>query len=161
MSTYNEQLQNFWKMYSQEAGKDAAVNAHDVAAWAYHKKLWQPRATDVIGQLADDLARAWREEYRTDERGRRYRAKHAVRTSQGGKQMTLWADMNTAARSHMEKAFSQRRHQIVGDCVQLKTDVDVYNDQHKVDEPLQVVLDFTKDVEEAQIMQGIESEQAA
>ena len=28
----------------------------------------------------------------------------------------------------MEKAFTQRREQIVSDCVQLKTDVDVYND---------------------------------
>ena len=32
---------------------------------------------------------------------------------------------------HFEKAFSQRRQQIVGDCFQLKTDVDVCNEKKK------------------------------
>ena len=48
----------------------------------------------------------------------------------------------------MERAFAQRRQQIVGDCFQLRTDVDVYNDSHPDALPLQLVLDFTRDVEE-------------
>lgn len=54
----------------------------------------------------------------------------------------------------MEKAFAQRRKQIVGDCLQLKTDVDVYNDKHSEQAPIQVVLDFTTDVEEAEGLGG-------
>jgi hypothetical protein len=153
MATYTESLQEFWKMYEAEKGEGSAVNSHDVAEWAYHKGLWKPRPKNVIDILADDLARAWREEYRFDRLGRRYRAKHAVRTSENGKQMTLWADIDTASHPHMQRAFAQRRQQVVGDCLQLKTDVDVYNDLHINDSPIQVVLDFTHDVEELQYLQ--------
>jgi hypothetical protein len=104
---------------------------------------------DVINQLSDEIANAWREEYRTDRLGRRYRAKHAVR-GYGPQQHTLWADMDTAPRLHMERAFSQRRHQIVGDCVQLKTDIDVFNDKRSDEEPFNLVLDFRDDVAELQ-----------
>lgn len=48
----------------------------------------------------------------------------------------------------MERAFGQRRKQIVGDCVQLRTDVDVYNDKHVGEAPINLVLDFTDDVAE-------------
>ena len=68
--------------------------------------------------------------------------------SEGGRQFTLWADIDTAPRAHMERAFAQRRQQIVGDCYQLKTDVDCYNDSHPAEHPIQIILDFTKDVEE-------------
>ncbi len=44
----------------------------------------------------------------------------------------------------------QRRQQIVGDCLQLKTDVDVYNDKRDLAEPIQIPLDFTLDVAELQ-----------
>ena len=48
----------------------------------------------------------------------------------------------------MERAFAQRRQQIVGDCHLLRVDVDVYNDRHPKDAPIQLVLDLTRDVEE-------------
>ena len=62
--------------------------------------------------------------------------------------MSFWADIDNAPRAHMEKAFAQRRRQIVGDSYQLRLDVDHYNDSH-LDEPkIQLILDFTDDVEE-------------
>jgi hypothetical protein len=48
----------------------------------------------------------------------------------------------------MERAFAQRRQQIVGDCFQLRVDVDVYNDSNPDDAPIQLVLDFTRDIDE-------------
>lgn len=45
-------------------------------------------------------------------------------------------------------AFQQRRQQIVGDCVQLKADVDSYNENRTPERPFQLILDFTVDVEE-------------
>ena len=52
----------------------------------------------------------------------------------------------------MERAFGQRREQIIGDCAQLKTDVDVYNDLNRGKVPeFQLVLDFTDDVAERQV----------
>jgi hypothetical protein len=147
MATYTEQLQRIWRSY-EEAGMPTPATARDVAAWAIERGLWEPRPADIISQCADDLARAFREEYRTDTRGRRYRTKHAIRITRGGIQYSLWADIDSAPRGHMERAFAQRRQQIVGDCHQLRIDVDVYNDGHPKDAPIQLVLDFTRDVEE-------------
>jgi hypothetical protein len=58
-------------------------------------------------------------------------------------------DPNTP-HEHFVKSFGQRRQQIVGDCCQLKTDADVYNDSRRPVQPIQIVLDFTLDVEELQ-----------
>jgi hypothetical protein len=48
----------------------------------------------------------------------------------------------------MEIAFQQRRQQIVGDCRQLKADVDSYNENYNSGEAIQTVFDFTEDLEE-------------
>ncbi|WP_142847256.1 hypothetical protein [Telmatospirillum sp. J64-1] len=149
MATYTEQMQKIWRLY-EEDGQPLPATARDVAAWAVRNKLWVPQPADVIAQCAEDLSRALREEYHKDKRGRRVRSKHAVRVNQGGKQITLWADMKTAPRKHMEMAFSQRRQQIVGDCVQLSRDVASYNEEHADQQPIQLVLDFTDDVREAE-----------
>lgn len=70
----------------------------------------------------------------------------------GTRSISLWADMDdpNAPRTHFQKSFGQRRNQIVDDCVQLKTDVDVYNDRRNPAEPIQIALDFTLDVAELQ-----------
>ena len=149
MATYNEQMQAVWKKYEDTVAPTPA-GPRVVADWAIKHGFWKPHPSDIVSQCADDLVKALREEYRTDRYGRRYRAKHAVRILQHGKQASLWADIENAPRSHMEKAFQQRRRQIVGDCHQLKTDVDVYNEANKGTEPIQVILNFTQDVEEMQ-----------
>ena len=158
--TYSEQMQTIWQKY-EDSGMPVPATKHDVAAWAIHKKLWKPRPTDILSQCADDLAKALREEYKTDEKGQRVRTKHVIREKIEGKQQFLWADIDTAPRAHMQKAFSQRRKQVVGDCHQLKVDVDYYNGKNSTNEPIQVVLDFTDDVAEIQYMDSLESEKAA
>ncbi len=125
MAGKSEFLQEIWKRYDEEHGHLPA-NTRDVARWAVDKGLWSPKLKDRIEQCAEDLSQALREEYDKDAKGRRVRSKHAVRVKRGGKQMVLWADMETAPRKHMVLAFAQRRNQIVGDCLQLKTDVESY-----------------------------------
>ena len=149
MATYSESLQDIFKQY-ENAGMPVPAEPREVAAWAIKKGLWKPRPADVNKLLANDLSRALREEYRTDASGRRYRAKHAVRETKDGRQISLWADMGSAPHRHMKKAFMQRRKQVVGDCYQLKTDADVYNDTRAKDNPIQIFLDFTDDVAELQ-----------
>lgn len=148
MANYSEQMQQIWRQYEAD-GQPMPATAREVAGWAIRKRLWQPKPADVIAQCAEDLAHALREEYHTDARGRRVRSNHAVRITRNGKQLTLWADMRTASRGHMELAFAQRRQQIVGDCIQLKRDVDSYNDERLEASPIQLILDFTEDVREA------------
>ena len=55
-------------------------------------------------------------------------------------------DIRRADRKFMERAFQQRRRQIVGECRQLNVDVDSYNDGHPTEKPIQLLLDFTEDV---------------
>ena len=60
-----------------------------------------------------------------------------------------------------EKALQQRRRQIVQDSHQLKLDVDHFNSIHPDEEQLALILDFTDDVKEMMIAEGIEDEEAA
>jgi len=150
MATYNEQLQNIWRIYESRNDR-APATAREAVEWGVREGLIELPQLDPYDKLAEDMSRALREEYRTDEHGRRYRVNHAVRVTKAGVQYTFWAIMGYAPREHMEKAFAQRREQIIGDCVQLKTDVDVYNEMNKDEDPIQLILDFTDDVAERQV----------
>jgi hypothetical protein len=153
MSAYANQVKAYLERYHAEVGGDGLLDPHLVAEWAYRNGLHKPSVRTIVDAIAADISQVFREEYRTDESGQRYRAKHAVRSKQGGKSMSLWADMDDerAPREHFVRSFSQRRQQIVGDCFQLKTDVDVYNAKDTLKQPIQVPLDFTYDVEELQL----------
>lgn len=151
MSAYSNQVKSYLERYREECGL-SLVDPHEVAEWAFRNGLHKPNVRTIIDAIAADIAQVFREEYRTDKHGQRYRAMHAVREARGNKTMSLWADIDDdrAPRDHFVRSFSQRRQQIVGDCFQLKTDVDVYNGKNKDQPPVQVPLDFTYDVEELQ-----------
>lgn len=146
-------MKDYLERYETEVGSDGLLDAHQVAEWAYRNGLHKPNLRTVIDAIAADISQVFREEYRTDESGQRYRAKHAVRSKHGDKNLSLWADIDDerAPRDHFVRSFAQRRQQIVGDCFQLKTDVDVYNAKDVEQKPIQVPLDFTYDVEELQL----------
>jgi hypothetical protein len=149
MTTYNERLQWIWHRYEETNGQVPAT-LREAVAWGIGQGLLEAPRLDPLDKLAEDMAAALRAEYRIDKYGRKYRVNHAVRVTKAGVQFTFWADLDRAPRPHMEKAFSQRRKQIVSDCFQLKTDVDVYNDLHRDQPVIQLVLDFTNDVAELQ-----------
>jgi len=153
MVPYNEQLQTLYHRFEKERGGTPAT-PREVVEWAMANGLLQAPDVDPVALLCRDMARALREEYRTDDTGRRFRVNHSVTITSGGVQSSLWAELDVAPREHMVKAFGQRRRQIVGDCVQLKIDVDVYNDKHMDVAPIQMVLDFTDDVAEIQAASG-------
>lgn len=153
MSAYANQVKSYIERYQAEVGGDGLLDPHAVAEWAYRQGLHKPSVRTVVDAIASDIAQLFREEFRTNGDGQRYRAKHAVRSKQGDKTMSLWADIDDekAPREHFVKSFAQRRQQIVGDCYQLKTDVDVYNEKNPAQRPIQIPLDFTLDVEELQL----------
>lgn len=147
-----EQLQKIVREYI-EGGGEWPATTRQIAVWAIERKRWAPQSDTLISQCAEQLARAMREEYILDPQGRTVRAKHAARLQQDGEQQVLWADIRTAERSHMEIAFQQRRQQIVGDCRQLKTDVDSFNDNANPGVPLQMVFDFSADLAELEALE--------
>jgi hypothetical protein len=89
-----------------------------------------------------------REEYMTDRKGRRVRLLHPAPLESEGQTEMIWDDIRTAPRDHMQMSFQHRRRGIVGDCRQMKVDVDSYNDAHPDAEPIQIVFDFTMDLAE-------------
>lgn len=147
MTTYKEQLQRVWHVYEhQHAAVPATVR--EAVQWGVHRGMIEVPEADPLAKLSEDMATALREEYAVDSKGRRYRVNHAVRVTKAGVQYTFWAIIKDAPREHMQKAFIQRREQIVGDCVQLATDVEAYNDMKKDQPEIPILFDFRDDVEE-------------
>jgi len=148
-STYVRELQEIVRKYRAEK-QPGPVTAREMAVWAINNKLWSMGESQIINRCADDLARAMREEYIIDPQGRKVRAKHAAKVAVNEKQMMFWDDIRTADRKFMAIALQQRRRQVVGDCRQLKADVDSYNQNYNPGDPIQMVFDFTLDVLEGE-----------
>lgn len=140
--SYTDRLQEIANRYM--GSHEGTATAKEIASWAIGQTLWKPQPIDLINQCADQLARAMREEYIKDPQGRIVRAKHAARQGK----LSIWADIRAASRTHMEIAFKQRRKQIVGDCRQLKVDTDSYNENRCPSNPIQLLFDFRRDLEE-------------
>lgn len=153
MANFNEQMQSIFDRFTTEVSSDP-VSLDEVAAWAIDRGLYRPEPRDILKICRDALADSLRQEKRVDAKGRKYRAKHSVRQSIGGQQLSLWADIDTAPRSFMEKSFGQRRKAIVGDCFQIKQDVAHFNDINPNEEPIQMIIDFTEDVAEMEATAG-------
>ena len=154
ISDYTKQLQRIVKEY-QQSGQAWPASSAEIARWAIKNNKYDLRTPTIERIIRRDLSQAMREEYITDSKGRRVRAKHPAKVYRNGEPIMLWDDIRTATRGHMEMAFMHRRNHIVGECHQVKSDVDSYNDSHPKEIPIQMVLDFTQDVEELEFFDGI------
>ena len=145
---YIKQLQGIVNKYIK-AGKPWPAEKRAIAAWAVQTELWKPHPSKLISQCAEELGEAMRQEHFTDKQGRSVRAKHAARVKdRDGKQITLWGDLRTEPPNFMTISFQQRRQMILGECHQLKIDVDSYNQNGNSGEPIQVIFDFRTDLAE-------------
>lgn len=143
--TRTELMQNLWRRYQSEHGYEPS-GTRVVVEWAVQHGLLELPPVDLHEILAHQMSKALRQETAVDKYGREHRINHAVRGPQG----TFWGVMGHVRDDHMEKSFTQRREQIVGDSFHLRIDVDVYNDKRIVAGklPYQLDLNFTEDVEE-------------
>lgn len=141
--TKAEYMQDIINKYIDET-KEVEFDLHEVAAWAVRNGFYESSPTNVTKQCAHELARAARNEYYTDPQNRRVRKKHAVRQNQG----VLWSDIETAPPDHMKLSLQQRRGYIKGDCIQLKTDLDSYNENNVHGVEIQMSFNFTEDLQE-------------
>ncbi len=140
-------LQQFADEYFAETGKESATTK-EIARWAIKTGRWEAPTDLALRQCRQDFSRAMREQYITDDNGQPVRAKHVARIVRDSQQLHLWSDIRHASHKHMAVALQQRREQIVGDCRQLHRDVNFYNSRHPDLTPIQMVFDFTDDVEE-------------
>lgn len=156
MPNYHEQLLKIWGSYNEDVSSDPA-DLREMGAWARSKGLWAPRPVDIDASFARDMAEALREQTRTDKAGRKYRAFIPARTKdKNGLPLFKWADIDVAARSHVEKGAQYERQQIVSNCYALAMKIEHYNSVHPDEEPLQIPFDFEPDVEELKIANGVD-----
>lgn len=148
--TQTQKLLKVWKEYEREHNHMPS-GTREAVEWGVERGLISPPTIDPMDILADQMSRVLREEVATDAKGRRYRVNHAVRIMKNGIQHTIWGSLGYTDAPHMEMSFTQRREQIIGDCHQLKTDVDVYNDKNKGSRQYMLDLNFTEDVAEREM----------
>lgn len=98
----SEKLQNAFHLYIAQHGHYPS-GAREVAEWAVCLGLIQLPEIDPFDLLASEMSRALREEYKTDEQGRRYRVNHAIHVNKNGTQQTFWADLEFAPRDPWKK----------------------------------------------------------
>nr|WP_315481926.1 hypothetical protein [uncultured Undibacterium sp.] len=144
-----EQLQQIIQLYRKETG-NRTVDMDDVAEFAMQKGVAAPKPKSPKELLSAQLSQAAREEHKTDPvTGWSYRVNHALRFPKGdGSQLTLWVDIEEATRPQMHLSLTNRRQQMIGDGVQLKIDEIIWNSRNPNEIPLQMIMDFTDDVEE-------------
>jgi len=152
--TKTDFLQDIVNVY-RTSGQAWPSTARAIAGWAIQEGLWKPPTKNLIEQCADEIAAAMRDEYFIDPQGRTVRRKHPYREIEElpdgkHKQLFLWVDVADAKPAEMEKAFQFGRKLIVGDCKQLKTDVDSYNDNNPHGEYIEICFDFRDDLAEAE-----------
>lgn len=128
------------------AGNPWPARSIVIAQWAIDSGLWKAHQNAAVKQCAREISRSMREEYYTDTKGRRVRAKHPVIRKVGNEQYVLWDDHRTAPRNHMELSLRQRRERIVGDCRQLNIDAESYCDAHPDQDRIQIVFNFVNDL---------------
>lgn len=143
----NSDRQRIIRWYKQESGQKE-VDMTEVAKFALKKGWKLPEPVEPLKRLAEEFARAAREETRVDPKtGRPYRANHVYTVPRGGENLHLWIDIDEAPREAMHKAFVMRREQMVGDAVQLSFDMEHWNRVNPKAEPIDLPMDFTPDVE--------------
>jgi hypothetical protein len=147
MATKHQEMQRLIRHYKDVTGK-TEINMHEVAQFAVDKGWPLPRPIAAIDRLAKEFSQAAREEIDHDAKtGKPYRVNHAITQIQGSVQQTFWIDIDEAPRGRILKSLVQRREQMVGDGLQLTLDAMHWNGVHPNEEPLDLPMDFTDDIQ--------------
>jgi len=142
-----KEMQRLIRAWKDET-KSTEIDMHNVARWAYEKGWPLPSPADPLDMLAKQFTEAAREQVEYDkETGKPYRVYHAIKTTHGATQLHLFVDIEEATRSQMVVSLVSRREQMVSDGLMLTYDQDHWNTAHQNEEPIQLPLDLTFDVE--------------
>ena len=141
------EMQRLIRAYKDETG-DRELDMHKVAKWAVGKGWTLPTPPDPMEVLAREFSTAAREVIEYDKKtGNPYRVYHALKASHGGTQLHFFVDIEEATRSQMLVSLVNRREQMVSDGLMLTYDQDHWNSAHAGEEPIQLPMDLTFDIE--------------
>jgi hypothetical protein len=146
MANFNDQLLRIVEDY-RAAGGEWPATREQIAEWAVANERYRLTRGMADTQCAEKLSRAMGLEHVKDQKGRSVRRYYAARIRENGQLVMKWDDLN-ADRPFMQFAAANRRNQILGQCWQLKNDIDSYNDRRSPDQPIQMDFNFNVDLEE-------------
>lgn len=142
-----QERQRFLRYYKEQTG-ESELDMHKVAAFA--KRIgWDmpkpPSDVDMLAKLFADDAQAERKY--DDKTGKPYRVYHAIPVKSGQLNLFVYVDIDDATRSQMLKSAVNRREQMISDGYQLTLDLDHWNSVHASEEPIELPMDLTLDIE--------------
>jgi hypothetical protein len=146
MATFNDQILKIVEDY-REAGMPWPASKTEIGEWAVANDRYQLTRGMAINQAADKIGRAMGLDHVRDKKGRSIRRYYSARVRENGQLVMKWDDYN-ASRPFMEVSSANRRNQILGECRQLKTDMDSYSERKCPEAPIQVNFNFNIDLEE-------------
>jgi hypothetical protein len=146
MTKLNDQLLKIVEDY-RAAGCPWPATREQIAEWAVANERYQLMRGMAVSQCAERLGRAMGLEHVRDKKGRNVRKYYAARIRENGQIVMKWDDWN-APRPFMEVAAANRRNQILGQCWQVKNDMDSYSERRCQDQPIQMDFNFNIDLEE-------------
>ena len=146
MANLNDQLLDIVEDY-RAAGNPWPASKIEIGEWAVANERYQLTRGLAVNQAAERIGRAMGLDHVRDKNGRSVRKYYAARLPENGQLVMKWDDWN-ADRSFMEVSSANRRNQILGECRQLKNDVDSYNDRRCRERPIQIDFNFNIDLEE-------------
>lgn len=159
MANYHEQIAQAWDEWEAQTG-DEANDPDDFVDWAVKNGKMVPRPQDIRKIFRQQVSTALRQVHRTNDLGTTYRAKQCVTIAEGGKQRTLWFDLDWNGTPRLrQRAVKQRREAIANDVYRAMSDVEHMNYAYPGDERIQFEMDFTEDYEERKALERFERDQ--
>jgi hypothetical protein len=149
MSKFQDQLIKIVEDY-RASGQPWPASREQIAEWAVEHERYQLTRGMAVSQCAEKISRAMGLEHIRDRKGRSVRKYYAARIRENGQLVMKWDDLN-AERPFMEVAAANRRNQVLGQCWQLKQDMDSYSERRCPDRPIQIDFNFNVDLEELEL----------
>jgi hypothetical protein len=142
-----QERQRFIRYYREKTG-ETEIDMRKVAEMAKDMGWSMPRPPSDVELLSKQFAEDAQAERRSDEKTKRpYRVYHALPA--GPKQLNLfvYVDIDEATRPQMHKSAVNRREQMVSDGYNLQLDLDHWNSSNADQEPIELPMDLTLDID--------------
>ena len=142
MNRRSEDILKAFADYEREGHGDN-VDLDEFAAWLIHNRKWMLEPQNIFKLCRREIARVFRQQYIKDRKGRKVRAKIAIRDRQG---KIGWNDLRTVSHPRMRLNAGQRRKMAECEMYQLHVDLEHYQDIHPERGVIQISFDLTRDI---------------
>jgi hypothetical protein len=141
-----DERQRFIRFWKDQTGK-TEIDMREVAELAQKMGWNMPTPPSPVDILTKQFTAAAHEERRYDKKTKKpYRVYHALPVT-GQPNLFHYVDIDEANRKQMHMSSTHRREQMISDGVNLVLDVDHWNRINPDQEPIQIEMDLTLDID--------------